>query len=75
MPPYHITGNRMVDWTIFLLSFVLGLYGLKALRLARQGRMVLAENLTKSGIVFVVSQYFYRVVLPAERVVLPNWLY
>jgi hypothetical protein len=36
-PPIHITGNPNLDWIVAAVGFLVALYWLRALRLARQG--------------------------------------
>ena len=69
MQPPHFTGIPNLDWIILGVGFVIALYWLRALRLAREGARLFLLNLVKAGIVFLVSL----VVLTALRVQLePN---
>jgi hypothetical protein len=64
MQPPHFTGIPNLDWIILGVGFVVALYWLRALRLAREGARFFLLNLVKGGIVFLVAF----VVLTALRV-------
>ena len=51
-PPLHITGVVNADWIIFIVGSVVGLYWLRALRLARQGARRFIWNSVKAFVVF-----------------------
>jgi hypothetical protein len=55
MQPPHFTGIPNLDWIILGVGFVIALYWLSALRLAREGVRLFLLNLVKAGIVFWVS--------------------
>jgi hypothetical protein len=64
MQPPDFTGIPNLDWIILGVGFVIALYWLRALRLAREGARLFLLNLVKAGIVFLVAL----VVLTALRV-------
>jgi hypothetical protein len=51
-PPFHVTGDPNVDWVIFVVGFIVCLYWLRALRLAREGARLFLKNLLRAAIVF-----------------------
>ena len=52
LPPVRVTGVPAVDWSVFIAGFVLCLYWLRALRLAREGARLFIRNLLWAVIVF-----------------------
>ena len=53
MQPPHFTGIANLDWLILGVGFVIALYWLKALRLAREGARLFLRNVLKAFIVFL----------------------
>jgi hypothetical protein len=51
-PPFHVTGDPNVDWVIFIVGFLVCLYWLRALRLAREGARLFLRNLAQAVLVF-----------------------
>jgi 5-methylcytosine-specific restriction endonuclease McrA len=66
LPPVHITGNPNLDWIILAVGAVVGLYWMRALRLAREGIRRFLSNVVKSGFVFVASQFVLSRVLKMD---------
>lgn len=63
-PPIHVTGDPTTDWIIFIAGFVVCLYWLRALRLAREGARLFIRNLLRSIIVFSFLMAVLNVVRP-----------
>ena len=53
-PPIRFTGNPNLDLIIFIVGFFVGLYLLRALRLAREGARLSLSNLLKAFIAFCI---------------------
>ena len=51
-PPFHITGIPSADWFIFIAGWVVCLYWLRALRLAREAARLFFFNFVKTIMVF-----------------------
>ena len=59
--PPHLTGDPTTDWIILGAGFLILLYWLRALRLAREGARTILGNLVISGAVFLgVTIYLSR---------------
>jgi 5-methylcytosine-specific restriction endonuclease McrA len=54
-PPIHITGNPNLDWIVFAAGFLVVLYWLRALRLAREGARRFLSDLVRSVVVYFIS--------------------
>lgn len=55
-PPFHVTGNVNLDWLLFAVAFVVALYWLKALRLAREGARLFLRNVAIAVLIFIGCQ-------------------
>jgi hypothetical protein len=55
-PPIHFTGNVNLDWLLLAVAFVVALYWLKALRLARQGVRLFLRNAAIAVLIFIGCQ-------------------
>lgn len=53
-PPIHVTGNPNLDLVIFVVGFLVVLYWVRALRLAREGVRLFLRNLLKALVAFCV---------------------
>ena len=53
-PPIRVTGDPNLDLVIFVVGFLIVLYWLRALRLAREGAKSFLRNVLKAFIVFLV---------------------
>jgi multisubunit Na+/H+ antiporter MnhB subunit len=51
-PPFHVTGDLTIAWIIFGIGFIVCLYWLRALRLAREGARLFLRNLAFAVLVF-----------------------
>ena len=53
--PIHFTGNPNLDLIILVFGFLIALYWLRALRLAREGARLFLYNLLKAFITFFIA--------------------
>lgn len=55
-PPFHVTGDSIVDWIIFGVGLIVCLYWLRALRLAREGARLFLSNFALAAVVFFICE-------------------
>jgi hypothetical protein len=73
-PPIHITGLPNLDWIIVAVGFIVCLYWLRALRLAREGARLFLRNLFKSVMVFSALMMVFTAMRPRTHLVPPQEL-
>src|SRR6266481_10163003 len=56
-PPFHLTGNPNADLIVFIVGFLVCLYWLRALRLAREGARLFLRNLVIATLVFISCRF------------------
>ncbi len=79
-PPFQVTGNPTADWVVLIVGFVVCLYWLRALRLARQGARHFIRHVLKGVIFFCGAMVVFSALrphtplLPSQELVIAGFL-